>query len=198
VVEPRTRSLLIRRRRPIAEPAGDDATLTGTTGAGRIVHALADLGIDLGSLEQLLVEPEPTVRALDRVDVRATFPLVALGSHLVNRPEEPIRSALVRLAIRHLAPGGRLLVEHHPAEWAESAGEVQATPGGAPGMLEIRRDPPFVSAVSVYDAGGHEVRQPFTARVLSDAELGAELEAAGLEVEQRLGPTWIAARHRGG
>ena len=39
--------LLIRRRRPIGEPAGDASTLDGTRGAGRIIGALAALGIDL-------------------------------------------------------------------------------------------------------------------------------------------------------
>jgi hypothetical protein len=189
-------TLLILRRRPIAEPAGDATTFAGTGGTGRIVHALAELGVDLDGIEQAIVDPDPTVAALDSLDASVAYPVVVLGSHLINRPEEPVRRALIRLARRHLAPRGRLLVEHHPADWVESAGEVQPTPGGAPGMLEIRRDPPFVSAVSVYDAGGPEVRQPFTARVLSEAELAAELATAGLVIEQRLGPTWVRARSR--
>ena len=60
-------------------------------------------------------------------------------------------------------------------------------------MLGVRRDPPFVSAISVYDVGGRMARQPFTARVLSEAELAAELDAVGLRVTRRLGPTWIEA-----
>ena len=60
-------------------------------------------------------------------------------------------------------------------------------------MRNVRRNPPFVSAVSVYDVGGRILRQPFTARVLSEAELTAELEAAGLLVRRRLSPTWILA-----
>jgi hypothetical protein len=191
-------TLLIRRRRPVGDPAGDAAMLAGTGGAGRIVHALAELGIGLDGVEQLILDPEPTVAELDAVNAAATHRLVVLGSHLVNRPEEPLRRAMIRLAVRHLAPGGRLLVEHHPADWVASAGEVQPTPGGAPGMVEIRRDPPFASAVSVYDVGGRVVRQPFRARVLSDAELARELATAGLRVAEALSPTWVAARHRDG
>jgi hypothetical protein len=168
--------------------------LVGASGAGRIVHALAELEIDLDGLQQLVVDPEAAPGDIDRLDAgAAAFPLVVLGSHLVNRPEEPVRAALVRLARRHLAPGARLLVEHHPVDWAETAGEVQPTPGGGPGMLEVRRDPPFVSAVSVYDIGGRLMRQPFWARVLSEEELAAALAGAGLAVISRLGPTWLAS-----
>ncbi len=63
-------------------------------------------------------------------------------------------------------------------------------------MVNVKRDPPFVSAVSVYDVGGREVRQPFTARVLSDAELATELEASGLRIRRRLSPTWLQAGPR--
>jgi hypothetical protein len=187
-------SLLIRRRRPIGEPAGNAATLDGTRGAGRIVAALGELGIVLEDVHQLIVDGDVSPDGIDCLSVDGAFGLVVLGSHLVNRPEEHIRLALLRLAARHVAPGGRLLVEHHPLDWAETADEVRATPGGGRlGMVDVRRDPPFVSAVSVYDVGGRVVRQPFTARVLSEAELAAACAAAGLDVLGRVTPTWVDA-----
>jgi hypothetical protein len=60
-------------------------------------------------------------------------------------------------------------------------------------MEAVRRHPPFVSAISTYDIGGHEVRQPFTARVLSGAELEGELTLAGLVRPRRRSPTWLSA-----
>lgn len=187
-------SLLIRRRRPIGEPAGDAQTLDGTLGAGRIVQSLTELGIDLGNVHQLLVDPSAAVEEIAALDLGRQFPVVVLGSHLVNRPEEPSRAALIHLGRRHLAPGGRLLLEHHPIDWAETAADVRPTPGGGQlGMLEVRREPPFVSAVSVYDVGGRVVRQPFRARVLSEVELTAACAAAGLMVSGRLAPTWLGA-----
>jgi hypothetical protein len=182
-------SLLIRRRRPIA----DTPTLDGTRGAGRIVHALAELGIDLGQLREFVVDAEASAAEIDGLDLGRQFELVVLGSHLVNRPEEAVRRALLALARRHLEPGGRLLVEHHPIDWAETAADVPPTPGGQLGMLEVRREPPFVSAVSVYDVGGRVVRQPFRARVLSDAELAATCNAGGLAIRGRLSPSWLDA-----
>jgi hypothetical protein len=196
-------ALLIRRRRPIAEPAGDHATLDGPSGAGRIVVALAELGVDLDldldldldreRVHQLIVDADASATIIGRLDVGRRFDVVVLGSHLVNRPEEPIRQALLGLARRHLEADGRLLIEHHPIDWATTAADVPATPEGQLGMVDVRRDPPFVSAVSVYDAGGRVVRQPFMARVLSEAELVEACAAAGLVVRGRLGPTWLRA-----
>lgn len=191
-------ALLIRRRRPIGDPAPiatapGAPTLDGTSGAGRIAHALADLGIDLGPVLQLVIEPDPSAAGIDGLELGREFDVVVLGSHLVNRPEVGIRKALLELGRRHLAPAGRLLIEHHPVDWASIAAEVRPTPGGPLGMLEVRREPPFVSAVSVYDVGGRVVRQPFTARVLSEPELATACAAAGLTVRRRLGPTWLEA-----
>jgi hypothetical protein len=195
--------LIVRRRRPIGEPAlepgqGAPAFVAGASahdgpaGAGRIVHALTELGLAQPPYRQLVVDPDAPIEALDAVDLGSRSDIVVLGSHLVNLPSSDVRAALLALARRHLAAGGTLLVEHHPLDWAESAADVRPTPGSAsPGMIDVRRDPPFVAAVSVYDVGGRVVRQPFTARVLSDADLDAALEAAGLARVRRLSPTWL-------
>jgi hypothetical protein len=188
-------ALLIRRRRPIGEPAGAGTAsiYDGIAGAGRIVQSLAELGVALDAVSQLVVDPEAPPGDLDGVDVDTRFPLVVLGSHLVNLPDEGARSSLLHVARRHLAPEGTLLVEHHPVDWAETAAETRPTPGSSVGMTKVRRDPPFVSAVSTYDVGGRWVEQPFTARVLSEAELDAALADAGLVRIGRLGPTWLEA-----
>lgn len=200
-------ALLIRRRRPVGEPddpggGGDgiatrpDPTLqviTGTAGAGRICAALLELGISLGEVRQAVVVAEAWPADLDGLDLRDRFDLVVLGSHLINVPQAERRSAFIRLATRHLGERGRLIVEHHPVDWADTAADVEPTPGSSLGMVNVRRDPPFVSAVSVYDAFGRVVRQPFTARVLSEAELAEALAACGLAAGKRLGPTWLEA-----
>lgn len=203
--------LLIRRRRPIGDPAAatptspagaaaseGPLTLDGTAGAGRIVQALAELGAPLDVVVQLVLDPDAGSGTLDGVDIGVRFERVVLGSHLVNLVEDDRRRVFLRLARRHLAPDGTLLVEHHPIDWAETAEPTRAVPGGSqPGMIDVRRDPPFVSATSTYDVGGRVVRQPFTARVLADAELAAELRAVGLVFGPRLSPTWLAATTAG-
>lgn len=174
------------------------ATYDGVAGAGRIAQALAELGFSPDPCRQLVVDTDGSMEALGGVDLGARFDAVVLGSHLINLPDADAHAAFLAIARRHLAPGGTLLVEHHPLDWAETAAEVRPTPGGSSlGMVDVRRDPPFVSAVSVYDVGGGVVRQPFTARVLSGAELAAALSAAGFADARRLGPTWLAAREAG-
>ena len=113
----------------------------------------------------------------------------------MNLPDAERRAAFLGLVRRHLVDDGVTLVEHHPLDWAETATAVQPTPGSGVGMEDVRRDPPFVSAVSTFDVSGRFVRQPFTARVLDETELAAELEASGLAVRRRLSPTWLEARY---
>ena len=193
-------ALLIRRRRPIDEAPGliplttpRAFRLDGTANAGRVIHALAEAGLRFPTLAQLVLDIDATAGALARLDLGTRFATVILGSHLVNTPDEHLRRALLRAATRHLVGGGALLIEHHPVDWAATAGEVTAVPGGAPGMVDIRVEPPFVSAVTVYDARTKMVRQPFTARVLSDEELRLELGLVGLGDSQRMSPTWLKA-----
>jgi hypothetical protein len=186
-------TLLIRRRRPIGEPARP----IGTAGAGRIAQALLDVGVPVDAVAQAVIDPDgpmDTLDALDGIDGGATYAVVVLGSHLINNPDPDRRGAFVMLAARHLAPDGRLIVEHHPIDWAETAEPTRPTPGATLGMVEVRRQPPFVSAVSVYEVGGRVVRQPFSARVLSEPELDAILATAGLARVARLAPTLLEAR----
>jgi hypothetical protein len=201
--------LLIRRVRPIGEPeavanrAGAFGLVDGTAGAGRISLALAELGVAVADVTQAVVDAHVSPAALDAIDLGRRFETVVLGSHLVNLPNAEARRAFLRLAVRHAAVGGRagghadvgkVIVEHHPVDWATTAEPTEATPGSAIGMEDVRRHPPFVSAVSTFDIGGRYVRQPFTARVLLDEELAEELRACGLVVDRRLSPTFLRAR----
>jgi hypothetical protein len=197
-------TLLIRRRRPLGEPAeardpedgGAATTLRGTAGAGRLSRVLADLAVPVDRIVQLALDPDAPLDRLDAVDAGETFETVALGSHLVNHPDQVRRRAFLRLAARHAAPGAAIVVEHHPLDWAETAEPTPPIPGAEVGMRDVRRDPPFVEAVSVYDVGGRVVRQPFRARVLTDSELDAELRAAGLARSRRRSPTWLETTAR--
>jgi hypothetical protein len=197
--------LLIRRRRPIGEPGeggrhGGERrhsqtldVVDGTAGAGRICAALLDLGISLSGVRQAVIEADTPIDDLAAIELGTRFDLVVLGSHLVNLPDDDRRAAFLRLAARHAASGGGVLIEHHPIDWAETAEPTTPTPGADIGMEDVRRHPPFVSAVSTFDIGGRYVRQPFTARVLSEAELAEALGACGLVVARRLGPTLLEA-----
>jgi hypothetical protein len=182
-------TLLIRRRRPTGEPARRD----GSGGAGRLTEALRGLAIPVDDVAQVVIDHDGPISDLAMIDLGPRFDVVALGSHLVNTTDPDRRRAYLALAVRHLAPGARLLVEHHPVDWADTAAATPSVPGQTLGMVEVRRHPPFVSAVSVFDAGGQVERQPFTALVLSEADLDAALAEAGVSRRARLSPTWLEA-----
>jgi hypothetical protein len=186
-------ALLIRRRRPVGDPAAHQFQ-DGIAGAGRIIQSLGEAGVVLDDerIRQLLLEPDALLTGLGSTLIDERFGRVILGSHLVNVPELETRVGLLDLA-QSLAAGCSVLVEHHPVDWLQTAADVAATPGGPVGMVAVRVDPPFVSAVSVLDIGGRVVRQPFLARVLSDAELDEALAAAGLRRIRRLNQTWLEA-----
>ncbi|MEA2674033.1 MAG: hypothetical protein QOI92_1225 [Chloroflexota bacterium] len=186
-------ALLIRRRRPVGDPAARQFH-HGIAGAGRIIQSLGEAGVVLDDdrIQQLLLEPDALLAGLDAALIDERFGRVVLGSHLVNAPDLETRIALLGLA-RSLAAGGTVFVEHHPVDWLETAADVAATAGGSAGMVAVRVDPPFVSAVSILDIGGRAVRQPFRARVLSDAMLDEALAAAGLRRTGRLNQTWLEA-----
>jgi hypothetical protein len=193
--------LLIRRRRPIGEPpvlepldASGLATLAGSAAAGRLVLALTEAGVRCDDVVQLVIPAEAGPDLLRSTHLDATFGTVALGSHLVNLPDEARRAAFMELAAGHVGAGGSLIVEHHPLDWAETAADVEPTPGSSVGMEDVRRDPPFVTAVSVYDLGGRMFRQPFTARVLSEPELADVVAGVGFRISRRLSATLIEAR----
>ncbi|HSL97903.1 MAG TPA: hypothetical protein VK831_04970 [Candidatus Deferrimicrobiaceae bacterium] len=187
------RALIIRRRRPLGEPRAANA------GATRMLEVLAEAGVDL-----LGPDTERTTWLLPQTVAGADlesgpdelFDVVLLGSHLVNTPDAALRTVLLGAAARHGRLDGHVLVEHHPLDWLETAAESWSERDGERlGMVDVRVDPPFVSAVSVFEVGGEVVRQPFTARVLTDDELRGALELAGLTVTRRLSPTWLEAVH---
>ena len=193
-------ALLIRRRRLLGESQDlapgsipGAATLRGTAGAGRVLASLRELDLRFRTVIQAVVEPGLATADVDQLDAGRLFVFVILGSHLMNTPDEGLRRAFLRAACRHLVGDCDVLVEHHPVDWVETAASTPAAPGAEVGMIDVQRDPPFVSAVSVFEVDGRTVRQPFRARVLSDAELAAELQASGLFIRRRLSPTWLQA-----
>jgi hypothetical protein len=201
--------LLIRRRRPLGESAKVEAALAdghrvveASIAGGRIAEVLAAIRPDLDLQGQQVLQWLPDLGAGPATVVDPVtgdrFATVVLASHLVNSADPDLRRALLGIAARQMIEDGRVLVEHHPLDWASTAAESWSEHGGTRlGMVDVRVRAPFVSAVSVYEASGRTVRQPFTARVLSERELDAALAAVGLRRSRRLAPTWLEARRAG-
>jgi SAM-dependent methyltransferase len=182
-----------------ALPVGSDILELGA-GAGRVTHPLIALGHRVVAVDESaemlrwIRGAETVVAAIEGLDLGRRFDAVVLGSHFVNVPDDEERQALLATCERHVADDGVVLIEHHRADWAETAAEgSREVDGVVLSLTELRRHPPFVTATMVYQIDGRIFRQPFTARVLSADELAGELERAGLRFDQQLTPTWIAA-----
>jgi hypothetical protein len=137
---------------------------------------------------------ETIIADIEGLDLRRRFDAVVLGSNLVNTADDRTRAAFLSTCRRHVADDGIVLLEHHEAEWAETARDSRAERDGLVlALTDVRRESPIVSATMVYEIDGQTFRQPFVARVLSNHELSTELERSGLRLERLLTPTWAEA-----
>ncbi|GAA1034507.1 class I SAM-dependent methyltransferase [Amycolatopsis albidoflavus] len=183
-----------------AVPAGA-AVLELGCGSGRVTHPLLALGHPVVAVDESAemlahIRGAETVCArIDELRLERRFPVVVLGSHLVNGPD---RQALLAAARRHLAPGGQLLVEWHPPAWFD---QVANGAGGQLGDVRIalegvRREGDRLSATVRYALGDRTWKQPFTCE---NFPLEPALDEAGLRFDRWLTAErdWFSARSPG-
>lgn len=171
-------------------------------GAGRVTHALLALGHRVVAVDQsaeMLAHvrgAETVLSDIETLDLGRVFAGVTLGSHLINRDDDALRTAFLATGRRHLAPDGLLLIERHTPEWAATVQESTVERAGIEFTLrDIRRDGTLFSAVMEYRLGRSAWRHPFTARILDDAALDAAFAQVGLRRGRYLDEQrrWVAA-----
>jgi SAM-dependent methyltransferase len=166
-------------------------------GTGRLTHPLLELGFSVTAVDN---EPEmlahvrgaETVLAdAERLDLGRRFDCVLLASHFVNEGDDRSRRELLTASARHLTGDGLLLAEVYPPELEWSPGRETRLGDVVVRLAEAERDGDLVRAVMEYEVEGRRWRQPFTARILDEEALRAELATAGLRFDR-----WLA-RERG-
>ncbi len=199
--------LLYRRLSAGEQPAIVDAAagrpseiLELGAGAGRVTHPLLAFGHRVVAVDESaemlrwITGAETVCAKIEGLDLGRKFDVVLLASHFLNTPDEGERRALLATCARHARPLGIVLLEHHPADWAETAAESESEREGIKlALTDVRRHPPFVSAVAEYVIDGVVYRQPFTARMFSAEELATELAAVGLRVSRQIDARWTEA-----
>lgn len=187
-----------------AIPAGS-AILELGAGTGRITHELIRLGhrvtaVDESAAMLARVRGAETVRArIEDLRLGRRFPVVLLGSHLVNTGDAEQARRFLETCARHVAADGSVLIERHPPEWARSVVVTTTERDGIVFVLDsIEREADRLSAVVTYGADGQEWRHRFTARILDDGALSAELEEVGLRLDRWLDDrrAWCLAKLR--
>jgi SAM-dependent methyltransferase len=169
-------------------------------GTGRHTRKMLDWGAVVtavdNSAEMLAAVPSEAHKVLGDIEslqLSEEFALVVLASNLVNHPTAAVRQAFLRVARRHLAAGGKVLVERQDPEWLSTA---QPGKQGSVGpvslfMESVQRENQRVRIALRYELGSQAWRQSFEAVVLQEYEVEAMLAEAGFA-----GHTWFGSRRR--
>ncbi|MGW5768248.1 class I SAM-dependent methyltransferase [Streptomyces longwoodensis] len=186
-----------------AVPAGAHILELGS-GVGRVTHALLERGFTVTAVDespQMLERVRGArticgpIETLDLGD--ETFDAVMLGSFLVHAGDEDVRRGLLRTCVRHVAPGGCVLIQREGEDYHTDLPRERVDPSG----FTVR----ILSADPVGD-GVHSVHaeyafpdavwtQTFLSRPLTREQFERALGEEGLRVDRYLTEdrTWVRA-----
>ena len=164
------------------------------SGPGRIANALARHGYSVVAVddsEEMLRhirEAETVLADVASLRMRRRFDCVLLASHFVNDADDERRRVVLETCAVHLVPSGVLLAEAYPEslDWEAAIGRSTSVGDVVVRVEAARRVGDVVDATVVYELRERVWRQQFSARMLDEDELRAELSAAGLAFD-----TWL-------
>ena len=164
-------------------------------GAGRVTHALIELGYRVVAVDESpemlahVAGAEAVQARIEDLRLGRTFDAVTLMSHLVNTPDAGRRDAFLRTCRRHVSPGGVVLIQRNdPSRSAWEPGERRSTRLGSitiTARVERRRGT-IIDAVAEYSDGRTTWLQPYRSEILDDAAFAASLDRAGLRLDRWL------------
>ncbi len=182
-----------------AVPAGAEILELGA-GAGRITHGLLALGhavlaVDNSAEMLSFIQGAETARAdIETLELGRRFPVVVLASNFINHPEAAKRRELLACCVRHVEPGGQVLLQGFPRAWTPSTdwsvlGNVRVR------LRILRLEGSLLSGEMEYLVDGQRLVHQFESKLLSDEELDADLAAVGLRRGRALDDrgSWIEA-----
>ncbi|MFD4987950.1 class I SAM-dependent methyltransferase [Streptomyces sp. NPDC058372] len=176
-----------------AVPAGAHILELGC-GAGRMTHPLLERGFTVTAVDESAEMTDRVLGArtvcspIEELELGETFDVVLLASFLVHAGDAEVRRGLLRTCLRHLAPGGVVLIQREGADYHTAVPRERADPSGF--TVRIAEDEPIGDGV-------HRVRceyafpdatwtQTFLSRPLSREQFEAALAEVGLEVDTHL------------
>ena len=173
------------------------------SGTGRMTRGLLELGHLVTAVdndpEMLSHVPEAAEMVLSDIEtlvLKTSFPVVLLASNVINNPDQGVRSKFLATCRNHVSEEGVVILQRYqpdldgwePGDWVDR-GSVAVR------ISRFERRGDHFSAAIQYRRGDREWTQHFSARVLDDETLRAELAHSGLRLERMLDPegTWILA-----
>ena len=171
-------------------------------GTGRHTRQMLEWGALVTAVDNsaamLSAIPPEAVKVLGEIEsleLGEQYSLVVLASCLINHSSATVRQAFLRTARRHLAVGGKVLIERQDPEWLSKAQiGKQGSVGGVSLFVEsAERQDERVRITLRYELGTQAWRQSFEAVVLQEPEVEAMLEEAGFVSHTWLGKTrrWV-------
>ena len=178
-------------------------------GAGRVTHALLELGHPVVAVDESpemleRIRGAETVHSrIEDLDLGRRFDAVLLASHLLNVPDTRWRRTLLSACRRHVGDRGCVLIQQHPPGWFDTAAPFEQAYEELPQgrvvyrMREVTRPGPgLLSATMEYQVGDQVWTQSFTCQRVDGDQLAADLAAADLALDAYLteDASWLRAR----
>jgi SAM-dependent methyltransferase len=187
-----------------AVPAGSEILELGA-GAGRITRGLVALGHPVVAVDQSQamldrIDAAETVLAdLEKLSLGRRFPVVLLASNFVNDPDRSRVRAYLDSCARHVLPNGQVLIQGYPRDW-EPSSEWRDLGGVRLRLRSFELDGAQLRGEMEYVVAGQTLFHAFEALLATEAQIDADLEAAGLRRHRYLDDagSWTEAVPRDG
>lgn len=185
-----------------AVPAGARILELGS-GVGRMTHPLLERGFTVTAVDESaeMLERVHGARTIcspvEHLDLGETFDVVMLASFLVHAGDVEVRRGLLRTCVRHVAPGGCVLIQREGEDYHTNLPRERVDPGGftvrmvsaepvGDGVDSVHAEYVFPDAVWT---------QTFLSRPLTKDQFEEALAEAGLKVDSYLTPDriWVRA-----
>ncbi|MPZ61410.1 MAG: methyltransferase domain-containing protein [Propionibacteriales bacterium] len=172
-------------------------------GAGAIANPLARDGFRVVAVDESAamlarVTGAETVHAdIVELALGERFDVVLLASFLFSLAGDELRRGFLASCRRHVADGGRVVLEWRNADWWDAVGPRLGERAGVQQVHRgIVRDGDVLTLTEKYIHGDREWEHRYAVHRITDERLGDELSAAGLEFDSWLTDDrrWLSAR----
>jgi SAM-dependent methyltransferase len=157
-------------------------------GNGRLCERMTTLGLQVTgvdeSREMLALLPsnvEGILSPIETLNLGRLWSAVLLPSHLINHPDQNVRSAFIAAARRHTSAAGTFFVKRHNPAWLESVqpGPIGSSHGVTYFAEQVARQDDQVAMTLRYEANGSRWTQSFSTTALSESEIENQLSKHG-------------------
>ena len=173
-------------------------------GNGRLCDQMVKLGLRATGVDEsaemlahLPSEVEGVRSSIEELNLNRRWSAVLLPSHLINHPEQEVRSAFVAAARRHTSTAGTFFVKRHDPAWLAT---VQPGPiGNSHGVTyyaeQVARQGSRVTMTLRYEISGQRWTQSFSTTALSEEEVEDQLNQHGFGQFEWFGTKrlWVSA-----